>query len=57
MAFALTEVAVVHVHFRRGAHTLTLAELPLTLGLLFAAPGEVVLGLGGRRGPRARPQA
>ena len=44
VAFALTEVAVVHVHFRRGAHTLTLAELPLTLGLLFAAPGEVVLG-------------
>jgi diguanylate cyclase (GGDEF)-like protein len=44
LAFALTEVAVVHVHFRRGAHTLTLAELPLALGLLFAAPGAVVLG-------------
>ena len=44
LAFALTEVAVVHVHFRRGAHTLTLAELPLALGLLFAAPGDVVLG-------------
>jgi diguanylate cyclase (GGDEF)-like protein len=44
IAFALTEVAVVHVHFRRGAHTLTLAELPLALGLLFAAPGDVVLG-------------
>jgi len=44
VAFALTEVAVVHVHFRRGAHTLTLAELPLALGLLFASPGAVVLG-------------
>jgi diguanylate cyclase (GGDEF)-like protein len=44
IAFALTEVAVVHVHFRRGAHTLTLAELPLALGLLFAAPADVMLG-------------
>jgi diguanylate cyclase (GGDEF)-like protein len=44
VAFALTEVAVVHVHFRRGAHTLTLAELPLALGLLFAAPGDLVIG-------------
>jgi diguanylate cyclase (GGDEF)-like protein len=44
IAFALTEVAVVHVHFRRGAHTLTLAELPLALGLLFAAPVDVMVG-------------
>jgi diguanylate cyclase (GGDEF)-like protein len=44
VAFALTEVAVVHVHFRRGAHTLTLAELPLALGLLFSGPGDVMLG-------------
>ena len=44
LGFALTEVAVVHVHFRRSAHTLTLAELPLVLGLLFAAPGDVVIG-------------
>ncbi len=43
-AFALTEVAVVHVHFRRSAHTLTLAELPLALGLLFSAPGDVIIG-------------
>jgi len=42
--FALTEIAVVHVHFRRGAHTLTLAELPLALGLLFSTPGDIVLG-------------
>jgi diguanylate cyclase (GGDEF)-like protein len=44
VAFALTEIAVVHVHFRRSAHTLTLAELPLALGLLFAAPGDIVIG-------------
>ena len=44
VAFALTEIAVVHVHFRRSAHTLTLAELPLALGLLLAAPGDVVIG-------------
>jgi diguanylate cyclase (GGDEF)-like protein len=43
-AFALTEFAVVHVHFRRGAHTLTLAELPLALGLLFSAPAHVMIG-------------
>jgi diguanylate cyclase (GGDEF)-like protein len=44
LAFALTEVAVVHVHFHRSAHTLTLAELVLVLGLLFASPGDVVIG-------------
>jgi diguanylate cyclase (GGDEF)-like protein len=34
---------VVHVHFRRSSHTLALGELPLVVGLLFCAPGEVML--------------
>jgi diguanylate cyclase (GGDEF)-like protein len=41
--FALTELCVVHIHFRRGAHTLALGEIPLVLGLLFAAPSDVVV--------------
>ena len=34
---------MVHVHFRRSSHTLALGELPLVVGLLFCAPGEVML--------------
>ena len=43
-AFAVTEASSVHVHSRRGAHTLTLVELPLVLGLLLASPGDVMIG-------------
>jgi diguanylate cyclase (GGDEF)-like protein len=43
-AFAATEVGVVHIHIRRSSHSLTLGELPLVLGLLFAAPVEVMIG-------------
>ena len=43
LAFAVTEIAVVHVHFRRSSHALTLGELPLVVGLLFCAPGEVMI--------------
>jgi diguanylate cyclase (GGDEF)-like protein len=43
VGFALTEVFIVHIHFRRSAHSLTLAEMPLVLGLLFCAPSDVVL--------------
>ena len=43
-AFAITEASAVHIHFRRGSHTLTLGELPLVLGLLFASPGDVMIG-------------
>jgi diguanylate cyclase (GGDEF)-like protein len=41
--FAAAERLVVHVHFRRSAHTVALGEIPLVLGLLFSAPAEVVL--------------
>ena len=43
LAFAATEISVVHVHFRRSSHTLALGEVPLVVGLLFCAPGEVML--------------
>jgi diguanylate cyclase (GGDEF)-like protein len=43
LAFAATEISVVHVHFRRSSHTLALGELPLVVGLLFGSPGEVLL--------------
>jgi diguanylate cyclase (GGDEF)-like protein len=43
LAFAATEVAVVHVHFRRSSHTLALGELPLAIGLLLCSPGDVVI--------------
>jgi len=41
--FAATEVFVIHAHFRGSAHTLSLSELPLVVGLLLAAPQELVL--------------
>ncbi|MBA2513797.1 MAG: sensor domain-containing diguanylate cyclase [Solirubrobacterales bacterium] len=43
-AFATAELCVVHLHFRRSAHSLTLGEIPLVLGLLFAPPADVVVG-------------
>ena len=38
VGFALAEVFVVHVEFRRGAHTFSLSELPLVLSLFFVDP-------------------
>jgi diguanylate cyclase (GGDEF)-like protein len=43
LAFAATEITIVHVHFRRNSHILTLGELPLVVGLLFCKPGGVML--------------
>jgi len=42
LAFAATEVFVIHAHIRGSAHTLSLSELPLVVGLLLAAPQELV---------------
>jgi diguanylate cyclase (GGDEF)-like protein len=41
--FAATELFVVHVHFRRSAHSMSLGEVPLVIGLLLASPTDVVL--------------
>ncbi len=46
--FAAAERWVVHLHLPRGTHALTLAEVPLVVGLLFLGPAELVLaGLAG----------
>jgi diguanylate cyclase (GGDEF)-like protein len=41
--FAVAEVWVVHIQFRREAHTLSLSEIPLTVGLFFLSPPLLIL--------------
>jgi diguanylate cyclase (GGDEF)-like protein len=45
LAFFVTQGWVVHVHFNRESHSLSLNEVPLTLGLLAVDPGSVLLAL------------
>ncbi|MGH2675206.1 MAG: hypothetical protein ACRDH1_07330, partial [Actinomycetota bacterium] len=40
--FYLAELTVVHFRFRRDAHSFSLSEVPLVLGLFFAAPAAMV---------------
>ena len=42
LLFALAEVFVIHVRFRRNTHTFSLNEIPLVLGLFFSSPGELL---------------
>jgi diguanylate cyclase (GGDEF)-like protein len=42
-AFAAAERWVVHLHFRRSTHSLSLGELPLVAGLLFLPAHELVI--------------
>jgi hypothetical protein len=44
LAFAGAEIAVFHVELRREAHTFTLAEVPLVIGLFFAGPAGLIVG-------------
>ncbi|SNT03381.1 diguanylate cyclase/phosphodiesterase [Geodermatophilus pulveris] len=44
MGFAATEACVFHVQTRREARTVSVSELPLVLGLFFAAPLELLAG-------------
>jgi diguanylate cyclase (GGDEF)-like protein len=44
IAFYLAEVFVVHLQFRKQAHTLSLTEIGLTLGLLLASPAGLFVG-------------
>jgi diguanylate cyclase (GGDEF)-like protein len=44
LAFYFAEVIVVHLQFRKQAHTLSLTEIGLTLGLLLGAPAGLLLG-------------
>ena len=40
--FYLAEVFVVHLQFRKQAHTLSLSEVGLALGLFFASPANLL---------------
>ncbi len=44
LAFLVAESCVVHLQFRRSAHSFTLGDVPLVFGLLFATGGDVVAG-------------
>src|SRR5262245_31751865 len=44
LAFYFAEVVVVHLQFRKQAHTLSLTEIGLTLGLLLGAPADLLIG-------------
>jgi hypothetical protein len=43
--FACTELFVIHAHVRGSAHSLSLSELPLVLGLLLAEPTDLVIAI------------
>ncbi len=43
LGFAATEIFVIHAHIRGSAHTLSLSELPLVVGLLLGAPQELIV--------------
>ena len=44
IAFAIAERCVVHLHFRRGAHSFSLGDIPLVFGLIFCSAEAFVLG-------------
>ncbi|HXA28465.1 MAG TPA: EAL domain-containing protein [Candidatus Angelobacter sp.] len=41
---AFAESYAVHIHLRRHAHTMAMAEVPMVLALFFAAPTALVIG-------------
>jgi diguanylate cyclase (GGDEF)-like protein len=41
-AFAVAEIFVVHLHIRRNAHSFSLSEVPLVVGLIFIAPVALI---------------
>ncbi len=40
--FVVTESAYIHIPVERNAHTISMSEIPLVLGLMFVAPAELV---------------
>ncbi len=44
IAFAIAERCVVHLHFRRGAHSFSLGDIPLVFGLIFCSAEAFVIG-------------
>jgi diguanylate cyclase (GGDEF)-like protein len=43
LGYAASELTVVHIEFRRDAHSVSLNEIPLVVGLVFATPGHLLL--------------
>ena len=43
VGYAAAELTVVHIEFRRDAHSVSLNEIPLVLGLVFVSPGHLLL--------------
>jgi diguanylate cyclase (GGDEF)-like protein len=41
--FFVTDACMLHLHFRRDAHSFTLAEIPLVLGLFFISPVALIV--------------
>ena len=44
IAFAIAERCVVHLHFRRGAHSFSLGDIPLVFGVIFCSADSFVFG-------------
>ncbi|MDH3260613.1 MAG: ATP-binding protein [Acidimicrobiia bacterium] len=44
IGFYVSELAVVHLRFRKDAHSFSMSEIPLVLGLFFATPAHLALG-------------
>ncbi len=44
-AFFIAERCVVHLQFRRSAHSFSLGDLPLVFGLIFAGSGDLLTGV------------
>ena len=44
LGFAAAELFVIHLHVRTTAHTVSMSEIPLMLGLALASPTALVLG-------------
>ncbi len=42
--FTATECAIIHIPVQRDAHTISMSEIPLILGLVFAAPPDLLVG-------------
>ncbi len=43
VGYAASELTVVHIEFRRDAHSVSLNEIPLVLALVFASPGHLIV--------------
>ena len=44
VGFFFSELTVVHLRFRRDAHSFSMSEIPLVIGFFLAAPVEVIVG-------------